>query len=271
MVELKSKSGERILPEKYESVEDYLIYLHHIFTYEFAENKIPKKSFVLEVGCGEGYGTSMLSKKAKKIIGIDVDKKIIEHASKKYGTEKCRFEVYDGKKIPYKNNVFDAVVSFQVIEHVKDDKNYVSEIWRVLRKNGIFLITTPNRTHRLKPGQKPWNRFHIREYYPEELENLLKNKFSGVKIRGISGNEEMQRIEIERAKVNMRIASLDPFNLRSIMPEWLKIGIVKILKIVLGKKKRERKSDFIGRFSFHDYRIKTNARESLDLLGICRK
>lgn len=273
MAELISKSGERIIPEKFESKEEYLIYLRHLFAYEFAKHKIPKNSFVLEVGCGEGYGTDLLSQNAVKIIGLDMDKNTIAHAQKKYGSENCVFTVHDGIKIPYENDTFDVVISFQVIEHVQDDINYISEIYRVLKRNGIFILTTPNKTYRLKPDQKPWNRFHIREYYPHELENVLKSKFSDVKVWGIRGNEEVQRIDIERVKQSLSIISFDPLNLRKLIPEPLKLVIIKILGRITHRNQRNKNDrDFLNKYNLKDfYVINNNVRDSLDLLGISKK
>jgi len=264
-----TKNGERIIPEEFNSKEEYLLYLRHLFAYEFAKDTISENSFVLEVGCGEGYGTNLLSQHSGKIIGLDVDKDTIAHSSGKYGAENCLFRTYDGVKIPYEDNTFDTVVSFQVIEHIQDDINYVSEIYRVLKRNGIFILTTPNRTNRLKPGQKPWNRFHIREYYPEELEKILNNKFYDVKMWGIRGNEEVQRIEMERLKQHISIISLDPLNIRKLIPKPLKKFLKKI-----NHKEHSAKDDenFLNKYDLKNYYlIKSDVRESLDLLGICKK
>jgi len=273
MPEFISKTGERVIPEKFESKEEYLIYLRHLFAYEFAKDKIPQNSFILEVGCGEGYGTNLLSQNVAKIIGLDVDKNTIAYASKKYESENCVFRVYDGVKIPFEDNTFDAVISFQVIEHIQDDINYILEIYRVLKRDGFFFLTTPNRTYRLKPGQKPWNRFHIREYYPYELKNLLKNRFSDVKVWGIRGNEEVQRIEIERVKQGLSIVSFDPFNLRKLIPEPLKPLIIKILRKITHRNQRSKNDrGFLTKYSLKNfYIIEDNIRDSLDLLGICKK
>src|SRR4030042_7005749 len=170
------KTGERMIPEDFESKQEYLIYLRLLFAYEYAKKKTSKRESVLEVGSGEGYGTSSLSKKVKKIVGIEVNKEAVNHASQKYGSEKCLFKYYDGISIPFADRSFDVVVSFQVVEHVQDDKNFLSEIYRVLKKGGELILTTPNRIYRLRHGQKPWDRFHIREYYPSGLEKILKRK-----------------------------------------------------------------------------------------------
>lgn len=269
MMAIITKTGERIIPEEFKSKEEYLLYLRHLFAYELAKEKISKNSFVLEVGCGEGYGTKLLSQSVGKIIGLDVDKNTIAHCSGKYGAENCLFSAYDGVIIPYDDSTFDAVVSFQVIEHIQDDINYISEIYRVLKGNGVFILTTPNRTNRLKPGQKPWNKFHIREYYPEELEKILNNKFYDIKIWGIRGNDEVQRIEMARLKQHIKIISLDPFNLRKLIPKPLKTILRKINHKEHSAKNDE---DFLNKFDLKNfYVIKSNIRESLDLLGICKK
>jgi len=238
------KSCGRILPEGFKSKEEYLLYLRHLFPYDFAKDKLQKSSFVLDVGCGEGYGTDLLSKYVSRIIGIDVDRNIIKHASDKYKSKNCSFKTYDGIKIPYKDNTFNAVVSFQVVEHISDDAGYISEVYRVLKKNGIFIVTTPNRTYRLMPNQRPWNTSHIREYHHSGFEKLLKNKFSDVNVWGIRGNEEVQRIEIRRVR-----------------------------GILSGTPKRiEKDTDFTKKYKITDYHItEKHVDDNLDLIGICKK
>lgn len=133
MSEIKERTDERIIPENFRSKEEYLLYLRHLYAYEFAKNNVSQNSFVLEIGCGEGYGTSLLSQNIFKIIGLDVDEGTIAKASRKYESEKCVFRVYDGVSIPYGNDTFDIIISFQVIEHIQDVTKYISEIYRVLK------------------------------------------------------------------------------------------------------------------------------------------
>lgn len=270
---LISKTSERVIPdESMASKEEYLLYLRFLFAYEFAKDKISESSSVLEMGCGAGYGANLLSQHVKEIIGLDVDQDMIAYALKKYGSENCFFKLYDGIKIPYQDNTFDAVVSLQVIEHIQDDSNYISEIHRVLKNNGIFILTTPNKTLRLKPNQRPWNRFHVREYDQHELEGVLKTKFFDVKIQGIRGNEEVQRVELGRINEGLKIISLDPLNLRKLIPQSLKPTMIKFLrKLIYGNNTKEN-NNFLKKYSSKDYYIiENNLEDSLDLLGICKK
>lgn len=269
-----TKTGERVVPENFISKEEYFIYLRHIFAYEFAEKQLPQNCLVLEAGSGEGYGTYQLSQSAKikNIIGIDVDAETIAHASKKYISTNCSFKHYNGNKIPFADESFDAVISFQVIEHIENDKNYVAEIFRILKNNGILILSTPNRVSRLKPGQKPWNRFHVREYDNNTLKEILRTKFQNIQILGVKGNVEIQQNEMNRTKKIMKIISFDPLNLRNVIPEKIKNIIIKALKKIIFKKPEIIKEDFISKYSTKDfYTIQNNFDDSLDLLAICKK
>ena len=268
-----TKTGERIIPEDIETCAEYLLYLRHLFVYEFARSIVPKDSLVLDVGCGEGYGSHLLSQHVKKIVGLDIDVETINHASNKYCSQNCTFKIYDGINIPYKDNIFDAVISFQVVEHIHDDMNYISEIHRVLKQKSTFIITTPNRVYRLNPGQRPWNRFHVREYSASSLKDLLSSTFSDVSVWGIRGNDEIQKNEMERVKHILRINSFDPFNLRRLIPEQLKPKVIGLLKkIVARNRKNKNDKAFFQKYTLKDFHITRNDVEnSLDLLGVCIK
>jgi ubiquinone/menaquinone biosynthesis C-methylase UbiE len=268
------KTGERIIPEHFlQSREAYLLYLKHLFAYEAVKKFIPKKSSVIEVGCGEGYGTNYLSHNVQHIVGLDINEDVIQHASRKYRSSKCSFKFYDGVNIPYDDSTFDVVVSFQVIEHVQDDKNFLMEIQRVLKTGGTCLLTTPNRIHRVKSDKKPWNRFHIREYYPDELEAILKTVFSEVHIWGIRGSEEIEHIEKARVKQVQRFAALDPLNLRKLIPASYETWIVTWLKNVFQRKHETQDNNiFLDKYSVNDYyTTESSVKASLDLLAICKK
>lgn len=273
MAKKLDKTGERLIPEGFSSKEEYLMYLRHIFAYNYAMKQISKNDRVLDVGSGEGYGTNILSKKAKSIVGLDVDKGSIEYANKKYKSKKCKFTYYTGKKIPFPDNEFDKVVSFQVIEHVASDEEYINEIYRVLKDGGIFIASTPNRNHRLKPNQKPWNRFHLREYSPEGLSKLLSKKFNIVNVWGIFGVDEVQDAEINRINKVRRMISLDPLGVRHVLPETLKLKAAKIAR-VLSKdtSAAETSNSYLQEYTIESYILEKNdITKSLDLFVYCKK
>lgn len=96
------------------------------------------------------------------------------------------------------------VISFQVIEHVANVKQYLKNIKRVLKNDGIIILTTPSRTHRLAEGQKPWNNEHIREYNSQTLGDELSVVFKNYKIQSITAKQEILDIEFDRVASNRK-------------------------------------------------------------------
>lgn len=152
---------------------------------EFVKKKLSGKK-VLEIGCGEGERTKLFYNHCK-VVGVDIENKInIEHQG---GFE---FVNADAVKLPFQDCLFDAVVSFDTIEHIDDDVRSVKEAFRVCKNEGYFIIGTPNRlrfSNRLMkligkkityPYQLGPDVIHLREYTMSELENIVKE--AGFKI-----------------------------------------------------------------------------------------
>jgi ubiquinone/menaquinone biosynthesis C-methylase UbiE len=150
----------------------------------------------------------------------------IEDAVSRFGDLGIVFSRVDGRRLPFTDAAFDAVVSFQVIEHVDDMDAYLSEIVRVLKPGGRALFTTPNKKLRLKPGMKPWNRFHVQEFTHDELRCLLANYFTRVRLRGQFASERMYRLERRRCEAardlgNSRLRERLRSTLQSLVsPAW---------------------------------------------------
>ena len=219
-----AKTGERMVPELYRSEADYIIYLRHLFAYETAAAQLQPSDAVLDIGCGVGYGSKMLSAHARHVTGVDVSRDAVAAASAAYGSDTCAFSVYDGTRLPFADAQLDAATSFQTIEHVQDDGRFVSEAARVLKPDALFLLTTPNRATRLREGQRPWNRFHVREYSSKDLESLLSRSFTRVEMLGVRANARIEQVENARVAFAQRIVTLDPLGLRRLaapLAAWL--------------------------------------------------
>lgn len=220
-------TGERVVEAEYKKTEaGYAIYLMHQASYILAEKWIQGKS-VLDYGCGSGYGAAKLAERAFSVCAVDVSEEAISYARKHYGKPNLSFErIQPELDLPYSSNQFDVVTSFQVIEHVSDDNHYIREAYRVLKPGGVFLIITPDRTHRLLPLQAPWNRWHIREYSPKSLGHLISPIFSESKRLAMGARGRVSEIELKRYKslkwITLPVTlPIFPFSLRAALLDFV--------------------------------------------------
>ncbi len=114
-----------------------------IVRFEKIQDGLENANLSLDIGCSIGVLTSEVAKKSKTTIGIEIRKDAIKIA--KRVAPSCLFVVADGTALPFKNSVFEQVLSSEVIEHIKDFKKYLLEISRVSKKMAAFILTTPNR------------------------------------------------------------------------------------------------------------------------------
>lgn len=167
-------SGERVIEDAYHrSIGAYVIYIMHAASYRFAEPYCQGKR-VLDLGCGSGYGAARIAGVASAVTGVDVAADAVAFAKARYAAPNLDYRlVMADAALPFEDASFDVVLSFQVIEHVVDEAGYLREARRVLRPGGVLILITPDRRHRLLPGQRPWNRWHLREYSAESLSALV--------------------------------------------------------------------------------------------------
>jgi ubiquinone/menaquinone biosynthesis C-methylase UbiE len=195
---------ERALPaHAQQTTEDYLVYLKHLALYEFAKNHGAGKT-MLDLGCGEGYGSETLARAARFVVAADNALEVVAHARARYARPNVAFVVCDAQRLPFKPASFDTVISFEVIEHIPDVRRYLEEIKRVAARR--VIISTPNRALRLLPLQRPWNRFHLREYDAPGLARALRGVFARVELRGVTATAPILEIEKRRVKQNPFIA-----------------------------------------------------------------
>lgn len=165
-------TGERMIPAYHKGK---LVYGEHLVRYQALEELVQDK-IVLDIASGSGYGTSVISNSAKKVFGVDVDKDAIDYASKNYGSSKIEFIKGDGRDIPLPDNAVEVVVSFETIEHIEDYKYFMKEVKRVLKDDGLFVLSTPN-DEEFPEGAH----FHIHEFERKELQTLVKEYFKNSK------------------------------------------------------------------------------------------
>jgi SAM-dependent methyltransferase len=220
---------------------------------------------LLEVGCGEGRGVEALMGKSTHFTAVDKIEEALQVLRKKFPSGK-----FLSMNIPpfgdLKNNEYDCVVSFQVIEHIQNDILFLKEIHRVLKPGGIALLTTPNR--KLSLSRNPW---HIREYLAHELKDMASKIFSGVEMKGITGNEKVMRYYDENRKSVERITRWDIFNLQHNLPAWALRVPYELLNRLNRNKLQSGDTTLVSSIRHEDYVVTDRAAEALDLLLIVRK
>ncbi|MDQ3268453.1 MAG: methyltransferase domain-containing protein [Pseudomonadota bacterium] len=166
-----SFTGERFLPEC--SGE---IWYEHWHRYALAR-QLSSHCTVLDVACGEGYGAAMVAETAYKVVGVDLSADVIQHAKNNYGhNTNLQFVIASCERLPFPDASFDFAISFETIEHIEKQKEFISELARVLRPDGVLILSSPNK--RLYSDAHDYhNEFHVRELYRSELKELLHVAF----------------------------------------------------------------------------------------------
>lgn len=220
---------------------------------------------VLEVGCGEGRGVELLMRKADSFTAVDKIEEALVVLRERFPAGK-----FMSMNIPplggLQDNAYDFVVSFQVIEHIKNDSLYLKEINRVLKPGGIALFTTPNR--KMSLSRNPW---HIREYLAQELKTLAAGIFGTAEMKGITGNEKVMAYYEQNKKSVQRIMKWDILRLQWNLPAWLLRAPYEFLNRRNRNKLQTGDNTLVQSIRHEDYHVTDDADNALDLLLIVTK
>ncbi|MGE5097046.1 MAG: class I SAM-dependent methyltransferase [Betaproteobacteria bacterium] len=164
-------TGERFVPGTRGE-----IWIEHWHRYHFATRWAAGRR-VLDIACGEGYGSALLARNAAHVTGVDVSREAIEHARQAY-RDLANVEFREGSctRIPLPDGSMELVVSFETLEHIAGQEAFLDEVARVLSPGGVLLLSCPNK---LEYSDKRGftNEFHVKELYREELEALVRGRF----------------------------------------------------------------------------------------------
>ncbi|MCK8828471.1 class I SAM-dependent methyltransferase [Natroniella acetigena] len=168
-------TNERVMPKKMNPNNGLL--KEHLARYKFASKYAQGR--ILDLACGVGYGTEVLlaqGERIKEIIGVDVDQESIEYAQYHYGYSLVQFIVGEGTNSTLVEKVgrFDTIVSFETVEHIKEDYKFISNLNKLLKDGGQLIISTPFGRGRDKECSNP---YHYRQYTEEEFREMLEEYF----------------------------------------------------------------------------------------------
>ena len=227
-------TGERTVPGV--ASENYW-FQRHVAAYRLAAARVG--GVVIDAGCGEGYGSAILARNARQVIGLDIDEPTLTHARARYAG--IGFVRANLTRLPV--DAVDGVVCLQVLEHLSDADGFLAECARVLRPSGVLVLSTPNRLT-FPAGINP---FHVHEFDPDELGTLLRRHFPDVRLGGVTHGARLRWLD--RA-----LGEPVPHRLVRTTYTELPLPVRAVLRTVTAR-------SFVAT---------TDAERALDLLAVCR-
>lgn len=250
------KTAERVSRD----ASDNFVYQRSLLAYHAAAQRIGGD--VLEIGTGSGYGIKVVAPRASRFVTLD------KHLPAAELTQQPSVEFRQAivPPLPFDDATFDWAISFQVIEHIERDAEFVREVHRVLRPGGHFLVTTPNAPMSLT--RNPW---HVREYTADELQRLFQATFAEVEMLGVSGNEKVMAYYEQNRRSVARIARYDLLDLQHRLPRRLLQLPYDLLNRLNRRRLLKDNRVLTSSIRMEDYHLGPVGAECFDLFCIARK
>ncbi len=253
------RTAERVSAE----ASDNFVFQRSLLAYHAAAERL--SGDVLEIGTGTGYGIQVVAPHADRFVTIDKHRPANLPELERQASN-IEFREATVPPLPFNDGTFDFVISFQVIEHIKQDTEFVREVHRVLRPGGKFIVTTPNAPMSLT--RNPW---HVREYRAEELCTLLQGHFAKVETLGVSGNDRVMKYYEHNREGVRRIARFDIFDLQHRLPRQLLRIPYDLLNRINRRRLLEQDRGLTLSITAEDYRLAPADESCYDLFCIARK
>ncbi len=235
---------------------DNFVYQRSLLAYHYAAGMV--SGDVLEIGTGSGYGVETISPKAKSFTTIDKHEPPVDITPYNNVT-------FRSMTVPpltgFAPDSFDYVITFQVIEHIKNDRLMLEEIRRVLKPGGRLIISTPNK--KMSITRNPW---HVREYTVDEFKRLLGHSLTVEKAEGVFGKQNVNDYYEENKRSTAKVTRFDIFNMQWWLPRWM----LQIPYDILNRRNRRKlltqNSDLTAGIRMSDYYVAPADDACYDLL-----
>lgn len=239
---------------------DNYVFARSLLAYREAAGRVGGN--VLEIGTGNGYGVEVLSPVVASLATVDKHPASIDSGD----YPNVEFRRMKVPPLDFPANSFDWAVSFQVIEHIRDDFGFLAEVHRVLKPGGKFIVTTPNKHKSLT--RNPW---HVREYTPAEFMNLMGSRFDDVETMGVFGGDRITEYYERNREGVERIARLDPLKLQHRLPRWMLRVPYDVANRMNRRRLMEQNRELTAAITPDDYRLASVSDEAFDLFYVGTK
>ncbi|GAB5417465.1 MAG: hypothetical protein Crog4KO_30470 [Crocinitomicaceae bacterium] len=244
---------------------DNFVFQRSVLAYQEAADRIQGK--VLEIGTGSGYGIEYIAQNSSRFITLDKHKPDVVSNETLISASNVQFlQMKVPPLVDIPSNYFDAVISFQVIEHIKDDHAFILEALRVLKPGGKLILTTPNKTMSLT--RNPW---HIREYTSTEFVELLSKYFDINEELGVFGNRNVKDYYEKNKAAVKKTTRFDILNLQYRLPRWMLQIPYDILNRMNRKRLLKNNERLTRSIRLDDYYLADAAADCFDLFFVCSK
>jgi len=216
-----------------------------------------REARILDAACGAGFGSHSVAEAAEWVVGVDLSVAAIVEAGSRYRKPNLSFAAMDCSRLGFRDAEFDAVFSFETIEHVSGDRQYVGEIARVLRPGGRLILSTPRAPFQ---GAVPENPYHVREYTWDQLEELLAPHFQPIVRFGRRLGPRLARVEEDLD----RVRCLAPPRVRQIVPRRLRHLLGSMIS-------RSRSGVGLEQVTVDDVEYVEGLLETPTLLAVCQR
>jgi ubiquinone/menaquinone biosynthesis C-methylase UbiE len=153
----------------------------HLDRYLWAPAHLSDSALILDLGCGTGYGAPIIRRRARGLIILaDISADALQYGKRFYPVENCERVVCDALHLPFRDEVFDGCLMLEVVEHLSNPGKALEEANRILKRSGIFIITTPNadnlsaKIYRYFGKPIKVSKWHIKEFGYDEFKCILK-------------------------------------------------------------------------------------------------
>jgi SAM-dependent methyltransferase len=232
----------------------------HQAAYVYARAQV-RAGRALDLGSGSGHGTSELVGAGASVVGVD---RVAPDAASRAMAEGAHFARADLRSLPFRDATFELIASFQVIEHLEDPSDYLDAIARLLKPDGLAILTTPNL--KMSDGVNP---YHVHEYLPDDLAARLEGYFEEVEMRGVGMTDAVRSHMAARSRRIRRILRIDPLRLRERLPLGLSQTLFSwcAMLVRLGS----RSAPATPEADWRQFPIGRASDDCLDLLALCRR